>query len=127
MVDTPFSIDPNRPTLPPEINKVPPFSSCHEQMPGTCAGANLLLDHGGGWVNATIRIHDEQTLELVAKSTDTVERSSGGGISSNNGGGVKILASSYGWGALPLLTVYDKGTGLPVLPWKEFLHGDEME
>jgi len=129
MIDTPFSIDPNRPTLPPEmiLHKVPPFSSCDEQWPGTCAGASVLLDHGFGWVNATIHIHNETTLEFVAKSTNLGEHHRSGGIHSNNGGSVKILATSYGWGALPLLTVYDKGTDLPVLPWKEFLHGDEME
>ena len=29
------------------------------------------------------------------------------------------LASRYGWGAVPMLSVYDKGTGLPLLPWSE--------
>ena len=30
-----------------------------------------------------------------------------------------LKGTSYGWGAIPLLSVYDKGTGLPVLPWHE--------
>ena len=29
------------------------------------------------------------------------------------------VASRYGWGAVPMLSVYDKGTGLPLLPWSE--------
>ena len=33
--------------------------------------------------------------------------------------GFIVGGTSYGWGAIPLLSVYDKGTGLPVLPWHE--------
>ena len=29
------------------------------------------------------------------------------------------IASRYGWGAVPMLSVYDKQTGLPVLPWSQ--------
>ena len=29
------------------------------------------------------------------------------------------VASRYGWGAVPMLSVYDKETGLPLLPWSE--------
>ena len=29
------------------------------------------------------------------------------------------VASRYGWGAVPMLSVYDKHTGLPLLPWSQ--------
>ena len=29
------------------------------------------------------------------------------------------VASRYGWGAVPMMSLYDKGTDLPVLPWLE--------
>ena len=28
-----------------------------------------------------------------------------------------VLASSYGWGPIPMLNLYDIATELPVLPW----------
>ena len=28
-----------------------------------------------------------------------------------------VLATAYGWGDVPMLSAYDKQTGLPVLPW----------
>jgi hypothetical protein len=28
-----------------------------------------------------------------------------------------VLGSAYGWGAIPMLTVYDTASALPVLPW----------
>jgi hypothetical protein len=30
-----------------------------------------------------------------------------------------VLGSAYGWGSIPLLSAYDAGTDLPVLPWNE--------
>ena len=30
---------------------------------------------------------------------------------------VTVTGSAYGWGPIPMLSVYDRGTGLPVLPW----------
>jgi hypothetical protein len=29
------------------------------------------------------------------------------------------VASAYGWGAVPMMTVYDKASNLPVLGWSE--------
>ena len=69
-----------------------------------CAWAELQFADGT-WVNATIAV------------------ASGGGAvtftapaSANAGAPV---ASRYGWGAVPMLSVYDKKTGLPLLPWSE--------
>ena len=28
-----------------------------------------------------------------------------------------VVASAYGWGPIPMMSAYDKATGLPVLPW----------
>ena len=32
-----------------------------------------------------------------------------------------VLATSYGWGDIPLMSAYDRATGLPVLPWNRSL------
>lgn len=70
------------------------------QNAGKCAWAELQLGNGT-WVNATISVGSgSATLVLTATA----------------GMGAPI-ASRYGWGAVPMLSVYDKGTGLPVLPW----------
>ena len=42
------------------------------------------------------------------------------------GAEVHINHTAYGWGAVPLLSVYDKGTGLPVLPWSEESVGEAL-
>ena len=36
-------------------------------------------------------------------------------------GVVAVTGSAYGWGAIPLLTVYDNATDLPLLPWNRSL------
>jgi sialate O-acetylesterase len=78
---------------------------CSATPPGTCAGAALLLN-GKGWVNATITIKDTNSVVLTAATGDAKDA---------------IVATSYGWGSIPMMTIYDIGTGLPVLPWNEKL------
>jgi sialate O-acetylesterase len=76
---------------------------CSDQPPGTCAGAAVLLN-GKGWVNATVTIKDTNSVVLTATNGDAKD---------------VIVATSYGWGSIPMMTIYDKGTDLPVLPWNE--------
>lgn len=78
------------------------------KTPGTCAWAAIQLNDGS-WINATISVSsDRQKLIFTASQRSnpfvTVE---------------PPLASSYGWGPIPLMSVYDKTTGLPLLGWKE--------
>ena len=46
-------------------------------------------------------------------------------------GATGVLATSYGWGAIPLMVAYRAGTGggdgqlpLPVLPWNRLVDGN---
>ena len=73
------------------------------QNAGKCAWAELQLSNGS-WVNATVTLAvGGAGLTLTAPA-------------STDGAGAPV-ASRYGWGAVPMLSVYDKETGLPVLPW----------
>jgi sialate O-acetylesterase len=79
------------------------------KTPGTCAWAELQFnDAKNTWVNATVSIGaDKKTMILAATPP---------------AGASAITASSYGWGAVPMMTVYsadrDGEDGqLPVLTW----------
>lgn len=74
--------------------------NCTAQLHGTCAWASIELSTEG-WVNATAVVSNGM-MTLIASTENPTQ---------------SILASSYGWGSVPMLTVYDAGTDLPVLPW----------
>ena len=74
-----------------------------------CAWAELQLADGK-WVNATIAIIASSPAALTLTAAAAPLAGAGAG---------PPLASRYGWGAVPMLSVYDKGTGLPLLPWSE--------
>ena len=73
------------------------------QNAGKCAWAELQLSNGS-WVNATV------TLAVGGAGLTLTAPASTAGVGAP-------VASRYGWGAVPMLSVYDKETGLPVLPW----------
>lgn len=83
------------------------------KTPRTCAWAELQFnDAGKTWMNATVSIHaNRKSLVLSAEPPS---------------GASGIIASSYGWGAVPMMVVYrsdmdgDDGQ-LPVLTWKRDL------
>jgi sialate O-acetylesterase len=77
--------------------------NCSAIPPGSCAGAEVLLDEKG-WANAIITIKDNISVVLTAATGDAND---------------VIVATSYGWGSIPMMTIYDKGSDLPVLPWNE--------
>jgi hypothetical protein len=81
-------------------------------MADMCAWAALQLD-GVGWLNASVSVDpsDGQALLLTATLPDTALEHDE----------VRIVASSYGWGPIPMLSAYDVQTGLPVLPWNATL------
>jgi len=108
---------------------------CSQQVPGTCAYPQILLnDDRYGWVNATIEISSNKPSEIVFRAVVEEEKER---INNRNGGfeeqqkeqqrGLRVstnltaLATSYGWGGVPMMTLYDAQTNLPVLPWKETL------
>jgi Carbohydrate esterase, sialic acid-specific acetylesterase len=87
---------------PYNLQTADPFT-CDGHVDGTCAGAQVLLN-GKGWVKATVSLDDTGAVWFTATE---------GGSSDS------IVATSYGWGSVPLMTIYDAGTDLPVLPWNE--------
>ena len=91
-------------------NTTKPFNegtvNCSLPLAG-CAWASLKLADGT-WVNATISVTapDEITLTVAAGITLSAAATVG-----------PPVASSYAWGANPMMNVYDKTTGLPLLPF----------
>jgi len=70
---------------------------------GKCAWAELQLADGS-WHNASITADGASLVLSIAGMARGTP-----------------VASRYGWGAVPMLSVYDRLTGLPVLPWYEEL------
>ena len=94
---------------------------CSAHPPGICGYPSILLNDGGGWRTATLALPSPSPSKDVPPGTVTLRasvavRSRG---DSGNRGDVAVLATSYGWGGVPMMTLYDRGTDLPVLPWKE--------
>ena len=65
--------------------------------PGTCAWGSVAIA-GEGWANASVSVNGSAMLLTVP-------------------GTGKVVGTAYGWGAIPMMTVYDRSTSLPVLPW----------
>lgn len=70
----------------------------------TCAGAALQFDDAGAsWVAATVAL-DASAQKIVLTAPPPA-------------GATKVVASAYGYGAIPLMTVYAADRDLPVLTW----------
>ena len=80
-------------------------------MSEQCAWAALLVK-GVGWVNATVQV-DVQGRDVVLGAH--VARSGGNERAPTQ----RIMASAYGWGPIPMMSVYDTASGLPLLAWNE--------
>jgi len=78
---------------------------------GKCAWAEL-QSQDGTWINATVMVESSSTLRLTA-------------IQGSDMDGAPV-ASRYGWGAVPMMNVYDRGTELPLLPWFENVSAFEI-
>ena len=65
---------------------------------------------GAGWLNATVAPDGAGGLELVAEVAERDDALASAW---------KVVGSAYGWGPIPMLSIYDAGTELPVLPWNE--------
>lgn len=91
--------------LPPANALYAPAATCaslNAKSPSTCAWASVQFD-GGVWVNATVSLRaDGGALVLSAVAPP---------------GAKAATATSYGWGAIPMLSAYAKDYDLPVLPW----------
>lgn len=83
-----------------------PAQNC--SMAAQCAWASLQLADGS-WVNATISVS--------GAAANAITLTADGAALSDEALAGPALGSSYGYGPIPMLSVYDKATGLPVLPW----------
>jgi hypothetical protein len=82
--------------------------------PGTCAWAAVKLATGQ-WVNATVTIappsggaSSSPQLTFTPDMPAAARASVGASV-----------ASAYAWGSVPMMSLYDKHTALPVLGWNE--------
>lgn len=73
-----------------------------------CAWASLQLANGS-WVNSSIAVKGNQMTLSLPQSYSKA--------------GAPV-ASSYAWGAVPMMSVYDRETSLPVLAWSEKVAAD---
>eukprot|EP01047_Picozoa_sp_COSAG01_P020338 COSAG01_NODE_1156_length_11478_cov_3.862642_2_plen_264_part_00 len=87
-----------------------PFFNCSAAHKGVstsvCSWAALLMS-SGDWVNASVSVVGRAALQFTAAV----------GSSAAVGHERTVVGSSYGWGAVPMLSVYDRATMLPLLPW----------
>ena len=80
---------------------------------GTCGWAAIKV--GSTWLNATVAVGGGgSTLTLTAQLLDQI------GV---GGDSVAVEATAYGWAPIPMMSVYDEATGLPVLPWNRSIEG----
>ena len=76
---------------------------CLGEHAGNCSWAALRLD-SGDVLNASLRVSGAAQITLAARGAPA---------------GSRVVEASYAWGAVPMMSLYDAATGLPVLPWKE--------
>lgn len=92
-----------------------PSFNCSAQRPGVCAWGSLKFDDKG-WVNATVKVAFGGQQLILSSMLDKNIGDMGVALSEPI-----ITASAYGWGPVPLMNAYDKGTNLPVLAWNRSL------
>lgn len=88
-------------------------TALNAKTPRTCVVAELQFDDAAkSWVNATVSIGVEKNTMILAAAPPAKS--------------TRVLASRYGWGAIPMMTVYradldGQDAQLPVLPWSRNL------
>lgn len=91
----------------------PVNQTANASMADQCAWASLHV-RSAGWLNATVSAVGQKlllTAQLPAGAMVTVAP--------------EIVGSAYAFGPIPMMSAYDKATGLPVLPWNQSL-GENM-
>ena len=68
-------------------------------------GWAAILTSDGEWLNATVSVVGSAALLFTSPRPDA------------SAAGLAVVGSSYGWAAIPMLSVYDRATMLPLLPW----------
>lgn len=101
----------------PNANALPKCTAFNAKSPRSCAWAELQFnDPSKSWVNASVSLTSDK-LGLVLSAPVPP-------------GAAGVVATSYGWGAIPMMSVYradlDGLDGqLPVLPWRRPLESTE--
>jgi len=109
------------------------------QMATQCAWASLHVATVG-WVNATVSVDSGRGnggsggQALILSATVPVTATAAVGIrGSGSDGNSKslmlsptILGSAMGWGPIPMISAYDRGSQLPVLPWNRSVSGGSL-
>ena len=92
---------------------VPMFDcAAHDKAgPGTCAWAAVKL--GSRWLNATITLLNSSSVKFTPDMA-AARNGSGSGLL-----GGAAVASAYGWGSVPMMSLYDAETNLPVIGWNK--------
>ena len=117
------------PDLPAQVTQVPTIVDCTSTFPSglaqntsmetQCAWAALQISGSNAWLNATVTVSaDSESMVLTADVPAHLVPGAGASAASRaDGAAVSVVASAYGWGPIPMMSVYDTNTGLPVLPW----------
>lgn len=98
------------------MSSSPPLN-CSALRAGVCAWASL--HHSAlGWLNASVRVAPGGRALVLEAALPPAPAPAAAGV---------VLATSYGWGDIPLMSAYDRATGLPVLPWnRSIAHRSEV-
>ena len=87
--------------------------AANKKMAGSCAWSSIQFDDAATtWVNATVSLSADK-MAIVLTATPPA-------------GAKNALATSYGWGSIPMMSVYradmeGEDGQLPVLPWNRTL------
>ena len=84
-------------------------ATTNSSMEQQCAWAALHVADIG-WLNASVSIAPGGTTLLLTAPLPV-----------GSAEPAVIVGSAYGWGPIPMLSAYDRATGLPVLPWNNSL------
>ena len=107
------------PTIVDCTSTFPSGPAQNTSMETQCAWAALQISGSNAWLNATVTVSaDSESMVLTADVPAHLVPGAGASAASRaDGAAVSVVASAYGWGPIPMMSVYDTDTELPVLPW----------
>lgn len=92
--------------------------NCSGHAEGTCAWSSLLLN-GYGWVDSKLDLLNGNKIQMTPILSKMARNRDNVGLQNQYPVDSTVLATSYGWGSVPMMQIYDVATDLPVLPWNE--------
>eukprot|EP01051_Picozoa_sp_SAG22_P001643 SAG22_NODE_67_length_22882_cov_25.671553_5_plen_253_part_00 len=91
----------------------PNRTAYNASMAEQCAWASIQVA-GHGWLNATVSVKAPDQVVLTAALPAEAVAGSGSMAAA-------ATATSYGWGSIPMMSIYLKDADLPLLPWNKTL------